>query len=94
MTNVIPLRRPAVRSSSARPRRRDGRPSASRRPVLGPVRLAFDDTRGVHVAACARCAETESAYPDALGWLLDWADTHHCDPELAALLGACELGAA
>jgi hypothetical protein len=94
MTNVIPLRRPAAGVPSSHPRRRDGRPSSPSRPVLAPVRLAFDDTRGVHVAVCARCTETESAYPDALGWLLDWADTHHCDPELAALLTACDLRAA
>ncbi|MEV0403742.1 hypothetical protein [Actinoallomurus sp. NPDC050550] len=94
MTNVIPLHRPAAGVPSARPRRGDGRSSSSRRTVLDSVRLAFDDTRGVHVAVCARCAGTESAYPDALGWLLGWADAHRCDPELAALLAFCERGAA
>ncbi|MCO5993000.1 hypothetical protein [Actinoallomurus rhizosphaericola] len=93
MNNVIPLRRPAVRVSSARPLLRDGRPSSSR-VVLDPVRVTFDDTRGVHVAACARCAETESAYTDGLGWLLDWAEAHCCDGELAALLAACDQRAA
>ncbi|MEV5705740.1 hypothetical protein [Actinoallomurus sp. NPDC052274] len=94
MSNVIALRRPAVRIPSARPRLRDGRPSSSRRLVLDAVRVTFDDTRGVHVAACARCAETESAYSGGLGWLLDWAETHRCDPELAALLTACDQEAA
>jgi hypothetical protein len=93
MSNVIPLRRPAVRASSPRPRLRDGRSSSSRL-VLDPVRVTFDDTRGVHVAACAQCAETESAYSGGLGWLLDWAETHRCDPELAALLTACDPEAA
>lgn len=72
MTNVIPLRRPAVPAPSPRP-------SSS-------VRLVLDDGRGVHVAVCDRCTDTETAYLDSLSWLLDWADTHHCDPELAALL--------
>lgn len=93
MSNVIPLRRPVVRVSSARPRLRDVRSSSSR-VVLDVVRVSFDDTRGVHVAACARCAESESAYSGGLGWLLDWAETHRCDPELAALLTACDRGAA
>jgi hypothetical protein len=94
MTNIIPLRRPTVRTSSARPHPRNGRPSPSRRAVLDAVRLAFDDTRGIHVAACARCAETQDAYPDAVGWLLGWADAHRCDPELAALIAACDQRAA
>ncbi|GAA0349497.1 hypothetical protein NE235_36430 [Actinoallomurus spadix] len=94
MSNVIPLRRPAVRISSPRPRSQDGRSSSSRRIVLDPVQVTFDDTRGVHVAACDRCAETESAYSGGLGWLLDWAETHRCDPELAALLTACDQEAA
>ncbi|GLY74387.1 hypothetical protein [Actinoallomurus iriomotensis] len=93
MTNVIPLHRPAA-VSSPRPRPRDGRPSSSRRSVLDPVRLTFDPTRSVHAAVCAQCAETESAYPDALGWLLGWAEAHRCDPELAALLASCDRGAA
>ncbi|GAA4510764.1 hypothetical protein GCM10023191_073870 [Actinoallomurus oryzae] len=93
MTNVIPLHRPAA-VPSPRSRPRDGRRSSSRRFVLDPVRLTFDPTRGVHIAICIRCTETESAYPDELGWLLDWADTHHCDPELASLLDSCDQRAA
>ncbi|MEV5747936.1 hypothetical protein AB0L00_08960 [Actinoallomurus sp. NPDC052308] len=56
--------------------------------------MTFDDTRGVHVVACARCAETQAAYADGLGWLLDWAEAHRCDPELAALLASCDREAA
>ena len=86
MTNVIPLRRPTVPSSSRRPRRSVHRPSS-------PVRIIFDDVSGVHAAVCRHC--TESSYTDSVGWLLDWADQHRCDPELAALLAAvCDRGAA
>jgi hypothetical protein len=92
--NVIPLRRPAVPGPSPRPRPADRRSSSSRRNLLDPVRITFDDTRGVHVAVCDHCTEIQSAYPDALAWLLDWADTHQCDPELAALLAVCDQGAA
>lgn len=89
--NVFPLRRPTVPAS---PRR--SRPS-SRRPSSSPdsVRVLFDDGRGVHLAVCENCAQTASAYADALGWLLDWADSHECDRELAELLALiCWQGAA
>ena len=89
--NVIPLRRPVVPNSSWRPRPSSERPSSS----PDPVRITFDDGRGVHLAVCENCTHTESAYPDSLGWLLDWADTHECDRELAELLAlVCGRGAA
>ena len=98
---VIPLRRPAVPVPSSRPGPIGGRPSPSPSPSPSPtnlrddVRITPDNTRGVHVAVCDRCAETQSAYTDSLAWLLEWADTHKCDPELVALLASvCGRGAA
>jgi hypothetical protein len=89
--NVISLRRPAVAVPSWRPRPSSGRPSSS----PDSVRITFDDGRGVHLAVCEHCTQTESAYPDSLGWLLDWADSHECDRELVELLAVvCGRGAA
>jgi hypothetical protein len=89
--NVIRLRRPAVPASSWRPRLSSRRPSSS----TDTVRITIDDGRGVHLAVCENCTHTESAYPDSLGWLLDWADSHECDRELAELLAVvCGRGAA
>jgi len=40
--------------------------------------------RGLDVAACSQCAESfTSTRPTEVD---HWADTHRCDPELAALL--------
>jgi hypothetical protein len=80
--NVVPLRRPTVPAPSWHPRPPSARPSSS----PDPVRINFDDGRGVHIAVCDHCTQTESAYPGALGWLLDWADSHECDRELVDLL--------
>jgi hypothetical protein len=89
--NVIPLRRPVVPAPSCRPRPSYDRPSSS----PDPVQITFDDGRGLHLAVCRNCTQTESAYPDSLGWLLDWADSHECDRELVELLAlVCERGAA
>jgi hypothetical protein len=94
---VIPLRRRTVPVPSSPPRLGDGRPSSSSSPanLRDAVRVTLDDTRGVHVAVCDRCADSRSAYADSLDWLLEWADTHRCDPELVALLASvCGQGAA
>jgi hypothetical protein len=94
-TKVIPLRRRTVPIPSSRPRPGDGRPSPSPFNARDAVRITFDDTRGVHVAVCDRCADSQSAYPDSLVWLLEWADSHRCDPELVVLLASvCGRGAA
>jgi hypothetical protein len=95
---VIPLRRRTVPVPSSRPRPTDGHPSPSLSPSPSPspsptnlrdaIRITLDDTRGVHVAVCDRCADSQSAYADSLAWLLEWAETHRCDPELVALLAS------
>jgi hypothetical protein len=72
MTNVIPLR----------PVRRPRRPAA--RPGLVPVSVEWDEGRGLYVTACARCCESATLHH--LADADTWAETHHCDPELAALL--------
>lgn len=91
---LIPLRRHAVPVPSPRPAQED-RPSSSRPDMQDVVRVIVDDMRGVHVAVCDRCADSQSAYSDALAWLLEWADAHRCDPEMVSLLASvCGQGAA
>jgi hypothetical protein len=71
---IIPLRPRAARAVPARP-------------VLaqdGPVSVEWDEGRGMYVAVCERC--TENLTTERLDQAHDWADEHHCDPELAALL--------
>jgi hypothetical protein len=50
------------------------------------VSVEWDGVRGLHVAVCGRCCETFTTA--RYGQAHDWADTHACDPELAALLDA------
>jgi hypothetical protein len=70
MTNVTPL-----------PLRR---PRPTGRPGILPVSVEWDEGRGLYLVACDRCCESTTTYrlEDADGW----AETHRCDPELAALL--------
>jgi hypothetical protein len=65
-----------------RPARRPGRPAARPVPVL--VSVEWDEGRGMYLAACNRCCESATLHlhDDADAW----AETHRCDPELAALL--------
>jgi hypothetical protein len=49
------------------------------------VTVEHDPIRGVYVAACARCAEHAVTF--TLAAACRWAESHRCDPELAALLG-------
>jgi hypothetical protein len=46
--------------------------------------VEWDGVRGLHVASCGRCADTMTAV--SAGRAYRWAETHKCDPELAALL--------
>ena len=85
MTNVIQLR-------PARRPRRPHRPRPTARPALVPVSVEWDQGRGLYVAACARCCESATLHH--LTDADDWADTHHCDPELVALLAAVLNGTA
>jgi hypothetical protein len=50
----------------------------------GPVSVEWDEGRRMYVAVCQRCTETlvTERFDQAHGW----ADEHHCDPELVALL--------
>jgi hypothetical protein len=48
------------------------------------VDVEWDEFRGLHVAVCDRCCETLDALH--LEQAHEWAEAHHCDPELAALL--------
>ncbi|MEU6036938.1 hypothetical protein ABZ801_16175 [Actinomadura sp. NPDC047616] len=54
--------------------------------------VEWDAVRGLHVARCARCADCfSSSHVDLVE---DWAATHRCDAELAALLAAVSGGRA
>jgi hypothetical protein len=80
-SRVIPIRpRPSPTPSPSR--------TGSSRPVPSRPRVAieWDGVRGVHVAVCRRCCDTLTTerFDQAHGW----AETHTCDPELAALLTA------
>ena len=62
-----------------RPRIVPARPSQDR-----SVSVEWDEGRGTYVAVCERCTETLAT--ERLAQAHGWADEHHCDPELAALL--------
>ncbi|MFI0406116.1 hypothetical protein [Actinomadura sp. 3N508] len=49
-----------------------------------PVGVEWDEFRSLHIARCQRCADSFTS--SRTGEVDDWADTHRCDPELAALL--------
>lgn len=54
-----------------------------------PVGVEFDAFRSLHIARCQRCTEVfTSTRP---GPVDAWADTHTCDPELAALLALVDV---
>ncbi|WP_152563791.1 hypothetical protein [Actinomadura welshii] len=59
-------------------------PSAVSSWDVWPIGVEWDEFRSLHVARCQRCADSfassSSTETD------DWADTHLCDPEMAALL--------
>ena len=63
--------------------------TSSRPPVVSswdvwPVGVEWDEFRSLHVARCQRCADSFAS--PSCGEVDDWADTHHCDPEMATLL--------
>ena len=76
--NVTPL-------SSARPGRRPRRPGSVLSYVTDDhVSVLWDEYRGLYVAVCERCCEgLDTERSDQAE---DWAASHRCDPELAALL--------
>lgn len=51
-----------------------------------PVTVEWDSIEEVYNAICVRC--TEGLSTPRLDLAHNWAETHRCDPELAALLAA------
>jgi hypothetical protein len=49
-----------------------------------PVGVEWDEFRSLHVARCQQCAESFASSSSAEAD--QWADTHHCDLEMVALL--------
>jgi hypothetical protein len=49
-----------------------------------PVGIDWDEFGSLHIARCQRCADSFAS--PSCGEVDDWANTHRCDPELAALL--------
>lgn len=92
MTTCLTVLRPRAARSS-RPCRAV-RPVPSSRPSSSwaPVAVEWDAVRGLHVARCVRCAEYFTA--PRVDQVEDWAASHRCDAELAALLAAVTGGRA
>ncbi|MFA1546783.1 hypothetical protein [Actinomadura chokoriensis] len=66
-----------------------GSSSGSSRSVVSswdvwPVGVEWDDFRSLHLARCQHCADSFAS--SSCGKVDTWANTHRCDPELAALL--------
>jgi hypothetical protein len=64
--------------------RRTSSPSFGSSWDVSSVLVEWDGVRALHVARCERCAESFDSV--RIGEVERWADTHRCDPELAALL--------
>ncbi|GAA2156423.1 hypothetical protein [Actinomadura napierensis] len=80
---------PSPSSGSSSPSSRSSRPSAVSSWDVWPVGVEWDEFLSLHVARCQRCAESfASSRP---GEADDWADTHHCDAEMAALLALVDV---
>ena len=69
-----------------------GRSKPSRICADPPVIVEWDPIEGVYNAIRLRCAEGLST--TRLDQAHDWAESHRCDPELAALLDAITTRAA
>ncbi|MFE9107590.1 hypothetical protein [Actinomadura geliboluensis] len=54
-----------------------------------PVGVGWDEFRSLHIARCQRCAESFAS--SSCGEVDDWADSHPCDAELAALLALVDV---
>ncbi|TMR42049.1 hypothetical protein [Actinomadura geliboluensis] len=54
-----------------------------------PVGVEWDEFRSLHIARCQRCAESFAS--SSCGEVDDWADSHRCDAELAALLALVDV---
>ncbi|MER7542035.1 hypothetical protein ABTW95_03410 [Spirillospora sp. NPDC127506] len=76
-------------SSSSGPSRSSSGSSSSGSSVVSswdvwPVGVEWDESGSLHIARCQRCADSLAS--PSCDEVDDWADTHRCDPELAALL--------
>ncbi|WP_433228989.1 hypothetical protein [Actinomadura formosensis] len=60
------------------------RPSVVSSWDVWPVGVEWDEFCSLHLARCQRCADSFTS--SSCDEVDDWADTHRCDPELAALL--------
>ncbi|MFI0370399.1 hypothetical protein ACH35V_21230 [Actinomadura sp. 1N219] len=74
----------AVPSPSSGPSSRSSRPSPVSSWDVWPVGVEWDEFRSLHLARCQRCADSFTSSRAAE--VDEWADTHRCDAELAALL--------
>jgi hypothetical protein len=54
-----------------------------------PVGVEWDEFLSLHVARCQRCADSFAS--SRSGEVDDWADTHRCDAEMAALLALVDV---
>ncbi|MFI0352508.1 hypothetical protein [Actinomadura sp. 9N407] len=79
MTALVLAVRPRPRRASVS-RPRSSRPSWT----VPAVTIGWDGLGSLHIAHCGRCAESSAS--TRLGEVDDWADSHRCDAELAALL--------
>ncbi|MDL4815302.1 hypothetical protein [Actinomadura opuntiae] len=95
MTARIRVLRPRPRTrftvvpSPSSPSSRSSRPSSVSSWDVWPVGVEWDEFLSLHVARCQRCADSFAS--SRSGEVDDWADTHHCDPEMAALLALVDV---
>jgi hypothetical protein len=84
---------PRVITLRPRPRRVPTRPvpSSAVRALDGPVSVEWDEARELYVLSCHRCTDTLTLL--RLDEAYESAETHRCDPELAALLDHITRGA-
>ena len=86
---VVPSPSSPSGSSSSDPSRPSSGSSRSSRSVVSswdvwPVGIDWDEFGSLHIARCQRCADSFTS--PSCDEVDNWADTHRCDPELAALL--------
>ncbi|MCP9952915.1 hypothetical protein [Actinomadura madurae] len=81
---AVPSPSSSPSSSSALSSSGSSRPSSVSSWDVWPVGVEWDEFRSLHIARCQRCADSFASSSSTEAD--DWADTHHCDPEMAALL--------
>lgn len=75
-------------------RGRNPSPRSCRPVPAGPGRVSveWDPINSLYIGVCTRC--TDHLTTDSLDQVEQWASSHDCDPELAALLAEITHGAA